>query len=209
MSYAKVNDSGTVTQYPYTLADLKSDNPNTSFPKTFLEDASNRAEHKVEAVTAKAGVIKDGHDLVETTPVRDGSNLVQAWNYVAKSKEEMKYRNTEVVETTKPAEKDGHWLWSSINRKNPDLDEDDTRFPTGGDVGDPEYIDGEWRERWTYIPVTWLEQRVKAYGGGKWTYNVRDGYTPDPAYQLEYITENGLDAWVTKVAEIKAQFPKS
>lgn len=26
--------------------------------------------------------------------------------------------------------------------------------------------------------------------------------------QIEYITENGLDAWQTKVAEIKAKYPK-
>jgi hypothetical protein len=28
------------------------------------------------------------------------------------------------------------------------------------------------------------------------------------AEQIEYITENGLDAWQTKVAEIKAKYPK-
>ena len=36
----------------------------------------------------------------------------------------------------------------------------------------------------------WLKDRTAAYG------------TPD--MQIEYITENGLDAWVAKVAQIKA-----
>ena len=27
--------------------------------------------------------------------------------------------------------------------------------------------------------------------------------------QIEFITENGLEAWQTKVAEIKAKYPKS
>ena len=42
---------------------------------------------------------------------------------------------------------------------------------------------------------TWLLKRQEAYGAVE--------------AQLEYITENGLDAWQTKVAEIKAANPKS
>ena len=41
----------------------------------------------------------------------------------------------------------------------------------------------------------WLIARQAAYGAVE--------------AQLEYITENGLDAWQTKVAEIKAANPKS
>ena len=40
----------------------------------------------------------------------------------------------------------------------------------------------------------WLADRIHAYGS--------------PEAQLEYITENGLDAWQTKVAQIKADNPK-
>ena len=40
----------------------------------------------------------------------------------------------------------------------------------------------------------WLVARQEAYGS--------------MATQIEYITENGLDAWQTKVAEIKAANPK-
>lgn len=40
----------------------------------------------------------------------------------------------------------------------------------------------------------WLRDRVAAYG--------------TPAEQLEYITENGLEAWQTRVAAIKTQYPK-
>ena len=43
-------------------------------------------------------------------------------------------------------------------------------------------------------PEAWLGARLDAYG----TY----------AEQLEFITENGLEAWQTKVAEIKAANPK-
>lgn len=40
----------------------------------------------------------------------------------------------------------------------------------------------------------WLAARYQAYGSAQ--------------YQLEYITENGLEAWQTHVAEIKAANPK-
>ena len=41
----------------------------------------------------------------------------------------------------------------------------------------------------------WFKARVAAYGS--------------PESQIEYITENGIDAWVTKVAQIKTDNPKS
>ena len=40
----------------------------------------------------------------------------------------------------------------------------------------------------------WLKSRVAAYG--------------DPVSQIEFITENGLDAWQTEVARIKALHPQ-
>ena len=44
-------------------------------------------------------------------------------------------------------------------------------------------------------PEAWLGARLDAYG--------------TPAKQLEYITENGLEAWQTHVAKIKADNPKT
>lgn len=44
------------------------------------------------------------------------------------------------------------------------------------------------------VEPQWLQDRREAYGSS--------------ATQLEYITENGLEAWQTHVAEIKAMFPK-
>lgn len=40
----------------------------------------------------------------------------------------------------------------------------------------------------------WLRNRMSAYG--------------DPMSQLEYITENGLEAWQAHVAEIKKKYPE-
>jgi hypothetical protein len=61
--------------------------------------------------------------------------------------------------------------------------------------GDPEFVGDEWRQTWTYVEISWLEHRIEAYGRVE--------------HQLEFITENGLEAWQSKVAEIKAKYPKS
>jgi len=61
--------------------------------------------------------------------------------------------------------------------------------------GDPALDGGVWKQTWTLVDKTWLENRQDAYG--------------TIFEQMEYITENGLDAWQTKVAEIKAKYPKS
>ena len=44
------------------------------------------------------------------------------------------------------------------------------------------------------VEPQWLRDRREAYGSSE--------------TQLEYITENGLEAWQTHVAEIKVMFPK-
>ena len=60
--------------------------------------------------------------------------------------------------------------------------------------GDPEFVGDEWRQTWDYVEKSWLEHRMEAYGRAE--------------HQLEFITENGLEAWQQKVAEIKAKYPK-
>lgn len=40
MSYVKI-ENGNVASYPYTIKNLKEDNPNTSFPKNLTEEALN------------------------------------------------------------------------------------------------------------------------------------------------------------------------
>jgi len=64
-----------------------------------------------------------------------------------------------------------------------------------GEEGIPKFVDGEWRSTWVYHPISgYYESRRSAYG--------------DPAEQIEFITENGLEAWQAKVADIKARYPK-
>ena len=61
--------------------------------------------------------------------------------------------------------------------------------------GTPE-LDGDvWKQTWNQVENDWHMNRVISYG--------------DPQEQIEFITENGLEAWQSKVADIKAKYPKS
>jgi len=65
----------------------------------------------------------------------------------------------------------------------------------------PVLANGAWVQTWEQIPRTSEElaekvisARMVEYGG--------------PETQIEFITENGLEAWQARVAEIKARHPK-
>ena len=62
-------------------------------------------------------------------------------------------------------------------------------------LGIPELVDGVWKQKWDLEKLTWLESRIEEYGAN--------------AHQIEFITENGLEAWQAKVAAIKAKYPKT
>ena len=68
----------------------------------------------------------------------------------------------------------------------------------------PSFDGSVWTQNWKLVSdaidepeepeLTWSDKRLEAYG--YWT------------EQLEFITENGLEAWQARVAEIKAGYPK-
>ena len=63
------------------------------------------------------------------------------------------------------------------------------------DDGVPELREEKWYKTWVMVKNPYLIDRVESYG--------------KPEEQIEFITENGLDAWQAKVAEIKAKYPKT
>ena len=170
MLHAKIeNDS--VAKYPYSMTDLRKDNPSTSFPRNAIENEDTRLGRSVAVVAELSKPeAKSGHKIIEGTPVLVSGAWTQTWNEVLKDPHEV--LESELVKTPRP-EKDWHWA----------------------EVGSPEYRDGEWHVVWNFDPVTWRVARLQEYGG--------------PYDQLEYITENGLEAWQAKVADIKAKYPKS
>jgi len=79
---------------------------------------------------------------------------------------------------------------------NSDITKVDSNPPEGhsASLGTPELVGEEWKQTWVYKQESGIEARVMLYG---------------PVIgQIEFITENGLEAWQSKVADIKAKYPK-
>ena len=134
MSYAKV-ENNTIVKYPYSLGDLKQDNPKVSFPSTILSQAANNNEYNVVEVVAVAMPEEEGSHAVEEEPLLNGS---------------------------------------------------------------------VWSQNWKLVSDPVVESEVLP----EWERNRRNDYGMS-FEQIEFITENGLEAWQAKVAEIKAKYPKT
>ena len=89
--YIKV--SGSVTTYPYTIQDLKSDNPNISFPNVLTDSVLNNFNvYSVIQVENGGDYTKD---YVEGTPTQSGSVYVQNWIESDASSEDIETRKNE------------------------------------------------------------------------------------------------------------------
>jgi hypothetical protein len=89
--YIKV--SGSVTTYPYTIQNLKSDNPNISFPNILTDSVLN--DFNVYSVVQ----VENGGDYtknyVEGTPTQSGSLYLQNWTESDASGEDIETRKNE------------------------------------------------------------------------------------------------------------------
>ena len=98
MLYAKIINE-VVTDYPYSLAKLKAENPNTSFPKTPTEELL--AEYNVLPVVAVAQPAATlTQDPVEQTPQLINGQWTQAWAMVDVSAEEAARRQQAAQDET-------------------------------------------------------------------------------------------------------------
>ena len=89
--YIKV--SGSITTYPYTIQNLKSDNPNISFPNILTDSVLN--DFNVYSVVQ----VENGGDYtknyVEGTPTQSGSLYLQNWTESDASGEDIETRKNE------------------------------------------------------------------------------------------------------------------
>lgn len=67
--------------------------------------------------------------------------------------------------------------------------------------GDPALINGNWTQVWNQTPKTAEELNNQVRANRLAEYGT-------PEAQIEFITEQGLEAWQANVAEIKATHPK-
>lgn len=88
--FAKINNE-IIEKYPYTIGDLRKDNPNTSFPSIIPDDVL--AEFGVIKVNSIDKPITDyTKNVIESDPVFDGSSWVQVWVVADASQEEINER---------------------------------------------------------------------------------------------------------------------
>lgn len=177
--YAKI-ENGSIIKYPYSIKDLRADNKSTSFPEDALSRSDVLSGFSVSEVSEVAMPSKAGYKYSESNPESDGSGgWRQVWSEELKTVDELV--DSDIVETPAP----------------------NVGIHEGLKNGVPEWNGSQWNKTWVVTShgtgnrtgVEYVDNRLEEYG--------------TPEHQIEFITENGLDAWQTKVAEIKAKHPKS
>ena len=169
--------------FPYTEAQLRTDNPNVSFPLNPLALADVRTNFGgIVEVVEVAQPTQQGYKVEAGVPA--GDPLTETWTLTAKTLAELVPGDVVPTAPTPPSGKKAKV--SAVDG-----------FST---TEDPVWVDGspygQWQEVWAYEDHSdYKEARLDAYGSA--------------LEQIEYITENGLDAWQTNVATIKTNNPKS
>ena len=89
--YIKIKDG--ITTYPYTIGQLKLENPNVSFPQAITNEVlENFGVYPVESVEVTDDYTKN---IVEGTPTLSGSVYVQTWNITDATEEEINIKIAE------------------------------------------------------------------------------------------------------------------
>ena len=90
MAYVKTNPDGSVAVYPYSLLQLKRDNPNVSFPSPLTDDvAANFWVYPVRSTQAPAFDYKKNNVL---NVAKQNNIWIQVWSQVDASAEEIAQR---------------------------------------------------------------------------------------------------------------------
>jgi len=90
MFYVKTDSAGELEQYPYTLTDMRRDNPKTSFPKNISDETA--ASFGVYPVTPATQPADDYRKNLVRTAVRSGDDWVEQWTEVDASADEVTAR---------------------------------------------------------------------------------------------------------------------
>ena len=88
MSYALIRD-GAVVHSNMNLQLLKSEFPNTGFPKNALANADIRAAYNIVEVAAVAKPESETHNVTEGTPTLVDGVWTQTWEQTAKTNDEL------------------------------------------------------------------------------------------------------------------------
>jgi len=172
-------ENDVVIKYPYHITDLRKEYPNISFPRNALTQAHLRDEYGAVEVAATKEPFEKGYRFENMRPVKqDNGSWAEEWDRIEKDSAEIDGSDLILVDAP---------------------DQDANGNPIGNEFEAVEgpaekRADGKWYQTWILEEMTWLQKRVAAYGPVE--------------EQLEFITENGLTPWQTKVEGIKAKYPK-
>jgi hypothetical protein len=169
---------GKVVQWPYGVGQMRQENPNISFPSAAFTDESIRERFDVVVVQDAEALPPPGWKAVQVGPVLENGVWTQKWDYVMKEADELLPHDFANPEPPSDA----------------DLKDEHGVIIKLRAEGPHKKVGDTWEHDWTGVELGWKDKRLNAYG---W-----------PASQIEFITENGLEAWQAKVAEIKARYPK-
>mgnify|MGYP003648575032 CR=1 FL=1 len=179
ITYAKIKNDQLI-KWPYGHGDLRSENPHISFPKGALAIEGIRDLFDIVEVKFAELSATQGHKAVQLGPVKEADgSWTQKWGLQVKKESELI-----AGDFTNPETPPSDELNDSDGVKI-------YKYVNGGAVRK----DDHWEINWVKEELSYKQKRLNAYG--------------DWQDQLEFITENGLEAWQTKVAEIKVKYPKS
>ena len=120
--YALVID-GAVTKYPYTIGNLRRDNPNTSFPKRPSDEML--AEWGMQPVTrTDRPDVDHTKNVTEGTPMLNGDAWTQVWEVTDATTEEIAARTEDQARSVRSTRNqliaDTDWMALSDNTLTPE-----------------------------------------------------------------------------------------
>lgn len=120
--YALVTD-GAVTKYPYTIGNLRRDNPNTSFPKRPSDEML--AEWGMQPVTRiDRPDVDHTKNVTEGTPMLNGDAWTQVWEVTDATTEEIAARTEDQARSVRSTRNqliaDTDWMALSDNTLTPE-----------------------------------------------------------------------------------------
>ena len=198
--YAKVTgDNATIVKYPYSMENVRRDNPHVSFPPgTGFLGSADAANYFVKPVTEIAAPTNADQTHTEGTPVKVSDVWTQVWNSVARVPGEVsgseRYPTIRPTGTGKVAvEIDPVWN-SSENRWDQTWELQDADWRSGrldfGTGSEDEFGN----------PINSDKSETDGTGYGDWSYQL----------DLMYWDQmNGTSVWKDHITAVKARYPKS
>ena len=92
MFYALTDGDNNVVSYPYTLTDLKLDNPGISFPKTITDELAETFNVFAVQPSAAPAYSNQTQSIQQINPTFDGSVWREAWETIELSAEDIASR---------------------------------------------------------------------------------------------------------------------